>query len=145
MPTVEKSVLLRHSAAQMYHLVDRVEDYPAFLPWCGGTEVHQRDGSGVEATIHIHFKGVRQAFTTRNTNHADERIELRLVKGPFSNLEGTWTFTPLRADACKVHFRLHYTFANRLLEAVVGPVFNMIAGSFIESFTRRADQLYGST
>ncbi len=145
MPIVEKSVLLRHQASQMYDLVDRVEDYPLFLPWCGGTEVLKRDETGVEATITINFKGVRQSFTTRNTNKPGEQIDIRLLHGPFSDLEGCWTFVPLRADACKVHFRLEYTFSNRVLEAIVGPVFNMIAGSFIDSFTHRADQLYGAT
>ena len=142
MHVVEKSVLLRHSAAQMYELVDRVEDYPLFLPWCGGTEV-RRDTAGMEATLRIQFKGVRHAFTTRNATWPGERIEMRLVEGPFSDLEGVWTFTALRADACKVHFRLQYAFSSRLLEALVGPVFNMIANSFIDSFTRRATQLYG--
>lgn len=144
MHVVEKSVLLRHTAAQMYELVDRVEDYPLFLPWCGGTEVRQRDAAGIEATIRIHFKGVRHAFTTRNSNVPGERIEVRLIEGPFSDLEGVWTFTPLRADACKVHFRLQYAFSSRVLEALVGPVFNMIANSFIDSFKKRADQLYGA-
>ncbi len=143
MPIVEKSVLVRHSAEQMYELVDRVEDYPQFLPWCGGTEVHRRDDQGVEATIRIHFKGVRQSFTTRNTVVPGQRIDIRLVQGPFSDLDGLWTFTPLRADACKVAFRLEYTFSNRLLEALVGPVFHYIANSFIESFTKRAAALYG--
>jgi len=101
MHVVEKSVLLRHSAAQMYELVDRVEDYPLFLPWCGGTEV-RRDTAGMEATLRIQFKGVRHAFTTRNATWPGERIEMRLVEGPFSDLEGVWTFTALRADACKV-------------------------------------------
>ena len=142
MPTVDKSVLLPYSAQQMYELVDRVEDYATFLPWCGGTEVHHRDAEGVEATITIQFKGVSQSFTTRNTNVAGQSIDIRLVRGPFSNLDGLWTFTPLRADACKVEFRLAYAFSNRLLEALIGPVFNIIAGSFIDSFTKRADSLY---
>jgi len=142
MPTVEKSVLVRYSAAQMYALVDRVEDYAEFLPWCGGTEVHKRDAESVEATVHIHFKGVRQSFTTRNLSIPERSIDIRLVRGPFSDLDGLWTFTPLREDACKVEFRLQYTFSNRILEAIVGPVFSYIASSFIDSFTRRAEALY---
>lgn len=142
MPTVEKSVLVRYSAAQMHALVDRVEDYPQFLPWCGGTEVHKRTETEVEATVHIHFKGVRQSFTTRNISVPERSIDIRLIRGPFSDLDGLWTFTPLREDACKVEFRLEYTFSNRILEAIVGPVFHYIAGNFIDSFSRRAQALY---
>lgn len=141
MPVIEKSILVRHSARRMYELVADVESYPKFLPWCGGARVVARDESGVTAEIDIRFKGLKQSFTTRNVETPFERIAVRLVKGPFSQLEGDWHFTPLAEDACKVELRLAYRFDNFLLERLVGPVFHVIGSTFVDRFSKRADAL----
>ncbi|MFA4913242.1 MAG: type II toxin-antitoxin system RatA family toxin [Burkholderiaceae bacterium] len=143
MHTVQRSVLVPHSAAQMFDLVADVEKYPEFMPWCGGTQVHARDEHGIQASVTISFAGLRQTFTTRNTHRYPENIDLELVDGPFSALVGRWTFQPLDEHACKVLFVLEYAFSNRALETIVGPVFNRIASSFIDSFTKRANDKYG--
>ncbi|MBN9474607.1 MAG: ubiquinone-binding protein [Bordetella sp. SCN 67-23] len=143
MHKVQRSVLVPYSAAQMFDLVAKVEDYPKFMPWCGGTEVHERDENGVRASVVIQFAGLRQRFTTRNTHHYPDRIQLDLVDGPFSMLEGVWEFQSLADDACKVVFTMQYQFSSRALEALVGPVFNRIATSFIDAFTQRAEACYG--
>jgi ribosome-associated toxin RatA of RatAB toxin-antitoxin module len=140
MPTVHKSVLLPHSAERMFALVEAVEDYPRFLPWCGGTTVLEREPHLQVATVSIDFRGIRQSFTTENTLRAPERIEMRLRDGPFSALDGVWQFQRLRQDACKVEFRLDYAFKSGLLGRALTPVFDHIAGSFVEAFVRRADQ-----
>ncbi|OVZ62186.1 ubiquinone-binding protein [Pigmentiphaga sp. NML080357] len=143
MHKVQRSVLVPYSAAQMFDLVAKVEDYPKFMPWCGGTEVHERDENGIRASVVIQFAGLRQRFTTRNTHHYPDRIQLDLVDGPFSLLEGVWEFHALADDACKVVFTMQYQFSSRTLEALVGPVFNRIATSFIDAFTQRAEACYG--
>lgn len=143
MAVVHKSVFLGYSAAQMFALVERVEDYPKFLPWCGGAEVSQRDGNRLVATIAINYHGIKQSFTTENINVPPTSMKMRLLEGPFKHLDGTWNFKPLRDDACKVEFDLHYEFSNRLLEQIIGPVFNMIANSFVDSFSKRAEVVYG--
>jgi ribosome-associated toxin RatA of RatAB toxin-antitoxin module len=143
MHTVKRSVLVPYSAARMFDLVADVEKYPEFMPWCGGASVEQRDDNGIQASITISLAGLRQRFTTRNTHDYPRRIELALVDGPFSSLNGIWEFQPLAEDACKVLFTLDYAFSNRPLEALVGPVFNRIATSFIDSFTKRANAKYG--
>lgn len=143
MAVVHKSVLLAYSAEQMFALVDRIEDYPKFLPWCGGTEVRQREENKVVATLAINYHGVKQSFTTQNINTPPTMIRMDLLEGPFKHLHGTWNFKPLRADACKVEFELHYEFSSRLLEQIIGPVFNMIASSFVDSFCKRAEAVYG--
>jgi ribosome-associated toxin RatA of RatAB toxin-antitoxin module len=143
MALVEKSVLVGYSAERMFALVDGVEDYPSFLPWCGGTEVKWRDATTVVATVHIDYHHVRQHFTTENTRTAPHLIEMSLRDGPFSHLAGSWRFVALAEDACKVEFRLRYEFSSRLLEKLVGPVFGHIANSFVEAFVRRAEALYG--
>lgn len=143
MHKVQRSVLVPYSAAQMFDLVAKVEDYPKFMPWCGGAEVHERDENGIKASVTIQFAGLRQRFTTRNTHRFPDRIQLDLVDGPFSALDGVWEFHALAEDACKVVFTMHYQFSSRTLETLVGPVFNRIATSFIDAFTQRAEVVYG--
>ena len=143
MHSVERSVLVPHSAAQMFDLVADVEKYPQFMPWCGGTTVSHRDDHGMQASITIALAGLKQTFTTRNTHQYPHKIELELVDGPFSLLKGEWLFIALTEDACKVVFTLQYEFSSRTLETLVGPIFNRIATSFIDSFTQRALSCYG--
>jgi len=143
MHKIDRAVLLPYRPAQMFDLVADVERYPDFMPWCGGAHVLARDDTGMQATITIALAGLRQRFTTRNRHDYPHRIDLQLVDGPFSALAGHWRFEPLGDAGCKVLFTLEYAFASRALEALVGPVFNRIAGSFIDSFTRRAQSCYG--
>ncbi|NQW85205.1 MAG: type II toxin-antitoxin system RatA family toxin [Alcaligenaceae bacterium] len=143
MHCVERSVLVPFSASQMFELVADVEKYPDFMPWCGGSSVTERDAHGMQASITISLAGLSQTFTTRNRHDYPHKIELELVNGPFSALTGEWVFRPLANDACKVSFTLKYAFSNRALEALVGPIFNRIATSFIDSFSQRAQSIYG--
>ncbi len=143
MAVVHKSVFLGYSAEQMFALVDRVEDYPKFLPWCGGVDVKLREEDRLVATIAINYHGIKQSFTTENRNSPPTAMQMTLLEGPFKHLDGTWHFKPLREDACKVEFDLHYEFSSRLLEQIIGPVFSMIANSFVDSFSKRAETVYG--
>jgi ribosome-associated toxin RatA of RatAB toxin-antitoxin module len=144
MAQVEKSVLVSHSAEQMYLLVDAPERYPEFLPWCGGVDLQQRDEKTTVATLHIDYHGLKQNFTTQNTKTYPTLMDIKLVDGPFRHLEGVWRFTPLADDACKIEFRLHYEFSSHLLEKIIAPVFSHIANTFVDAFVSRADILYAS-
>lgn len=143
MPSVSKSVLVPYGAPRMFALVERVEDYPLFLPWCGGAQVHERSPEHMVATLRIDYRGLRQSFTTENRHEPDRSIRMGLREGPFSRLDGVWQFVALRDDACKVSFTLDYVFAGSLLSRALSPVFDQIAGSFVDAFVRRADELYG--
>lgn len=143
MAVVEKSILIERTAAQMFELVDRVEDYPNFLPWCGGTELLERTDSKTAARIHINYHGLKAHFATENAKDAPRQMSIRLREGPFRSMDGGWRFTPLGETACKVEFRLQYEFSSRILEKALGPVFHHIANTFVESFVKRAQQLYG--
>lgn len=143
MAVVHKSVFLGYSAEQMFDLVAKVEDYPKFLPWCGGVDVRERGENHVVASVGINFHGVKQHFTTSNANTPFTEIRMKLVDGPFKTLDGTWTFKALRDDACKVELDLHYEFSSKLLEQVIGSVFSMIANSMVDSFCKRAETVYG--
>lgn len=147
MKTVNKSVLILHSADQMYHLVTDVARYPEFLPWCDHSRVIAQTDLEMTAEIGIAFKRVRQSFTTRNQHVPGRAVCLQLVSGPFSRLQGKWTFTPVDSasqTACRVQLHLTYGFGNALLAAVVGPVFGRIANNMVDAFVQRADEVYGS-
>jgi ribosome-associated toxin RatA of RatAB toxin-antitoxin module len=145
MKHVNKSVLLWYSPHEMYELVTGVPDYPKFLPWCERTEVLEASADGMLAKMHLAYSGLRHAFTTRNRHVPDSSVVMSLVDGPFSELEGTWNFLPLGKDkrACKIEFTMRYAFSSGALEAVVSPVFDRIANTFVDSFVKRAEQVYG--
>jgi ribosome-associated toxin RatA of RatAB toxin-antitoxin module len=146
MKTVHKSVLIWYSAAEMFALVTDVASYPQFLPWCDRASVQEDNDEGMVARVGISIAGIRQSFTTRNRHEQDQQVSLKLVDGPFSRLDGDWKFSPLgdgSQRACKVEFTLCYDFDNRALAALVGPVFDKIAGSLVDAFVKRASIVYG--
>lgn len=149
MKHVKKSVLLWYTPGEMYDLVTGVEHYPQFLPWCERAEVLQQHDEGVTARLGLAYMGVRHAFTTRNTHVPGQSVTVQLVDGPFSLLDGTWLFHALgrpgtEAQACKIEFDLRYAFASTALEAVVSPVFDKVANTFVDSFVKRAESVYGA-
>ena len=155
MKHVQKSVLIWYSAAEMMQLVADVPSYPQFLPWCARGEVLARDGASVTARLHLAYAGLKHAFTTRNEIVGDEQLTMTLIDGPFSRLDGVWRFTPLGDAAlpspglppaprgCRIDFDLRYAFASTTLEAVVSPVFDRIAATFVDAFVKRAETVHG--
>jgi ribosome-associated toxin RatA of RatAB toxin-antitoxin module len=141
MRSVKKTVLVPYSAAQMFELVDRVELYPQFLPWCGGTQVLEQGENRKTARIDIDYHGVRAHFTTDNVNDPPRSIVVTLKDGPFRHLHGEWRFIALSEHGCKVEFDLAYEFATSLLDRMIGPVFSHIANTFIDAFVKRAESL----
>lgn len=146
MKTVSKSVLIWYSPEEMFSLVIGVEQYPQFLPWCDKAHVLEHDSTSMVAEVGIAFSGIRQSFVTRNTHEAGRRVQMHLVRGPFSKLEGDWHFLPVgdgTQRACRVELQLRYGFDNAALAALVGPVFDRIASTMVEAFVKRAEQVYG--
>ncbi|MEY3969273.1 MAG: hypothetical protein RL617_286 [Pseudomonadota bacterium] len=143
MTVVVKSVLVPYSCQEMFDLVANIEAYPAFLPWCGGSSVQTEPDGSILAEVVIAFKGVQQRFTTRNENQPHRRIDMRLHKGPFQALAGHFEFLPIGEErACRIQFNLEYQFSSKVLEKLIGPVFNAIAQSFVDAFVTRAEALY---
>ena len=142
MQRVKKSVLVPYSAARMFELVDGVEHYPEFLPWCGGAQARTTPGGGKTARIDIDYHRVRAHFTTDNVNRPPDSIVITLNDGPFRHLHGEWRFRALGDLGCRVEFDLAYEFATTLLDKAIGPVFGHIADTLIDAFVRRADTVY---
>jgi ribosome-associated toxin RatA of RatAB toxin-antitoxin module len=143
MHRIERSVLVPYSAERMFRLVENVDDYPQFLPWCPASRARPLPDGSVEATIEIAYRGVRSRFTTRNVADPPREIRITLVDGPFRRLTGHWHFLELPQQACKVSVQLQYQFAAGILGRLIAPVFETVAGSLIDAFARRAEALYG--
>lgn len=145
MKTVHKSVLIWFSAEEMFALVTDVARYPEFLPWCDHASVLSADSQAMKAEVGISFGGIHQTFTTYNEHVPGREVRMKLVDGPFAHLDGRWRFIPLGQPgqrACKVELELHYSFKNAALAALVGPVFDKIAGSLVDAFVKRSEHVY---
>jgi len=142
MAQVKKTVIINHSAGEMFLLVDDVLKYPEFLPWCGGVDLIEQNDHSTTATLHIAYHGLHQKFTTENSKTFPSDMTIQLKDGPFKHMDGTWQFIPLNDEACKVEFSLNYEFANQFLEKIIAPVFNHIANTFVDGFVVRADKIY---
>lgn len=143
MTVVEKSALVKFSAHQMYDLVEDVESYPEFLPWCAGSRILNRKNNIVDAELQISKGGFSKAFTTRNILDTGGKITISLINGPFSYLEGVWNFMPLREDASKITLDLEFEMSGKLVSLAFGAVFHQICNTMVSSFTQRAKQVYG--
>ena len=143
MKRVVRSAIVEHSAAQIYGLVEDIEHYPEFLPWCLAARVHERTADSTRATLTVGMPGLRQSFTTRNANKAGQSIDMQLVEGPFRTFAASWRFHPLSPAACRIEFSLRYEFSSRTLARLLEPLFDQIASSMVDAFTKRADALHG--
>ncbi|ASF47614.1 type II toxin-antitoxin system RatA family toxin [Methylovulum psychrotolerans] len=142
MTLVQKSALVKYSAQQMFDLVNDIEAYPQFLPWCSGSRIIKRGDGVVEAELSISKGGFKKAFSTRNRIDQGGKITVSLLDGPFSYLEGVWNFMPLREDASKISLDLEFEMSGKLASLAFGAVFNQICNTMVSSFTTRAKQVY---
>lgn len=144
MSTVSRTAIVPFSPRQMFDLVNDVRRYPEFLQWVHRSEVLDEKPDEMLARLHMAFGGLKRAFTTRNRLQPGKMIEIRLVDGPFHHLEGFWRFNPLGdGEACKVALDLEFDFSTPLLALALGPVFTQVANSLVDSFSRRAHDVYG--
>ena len=140
--TLSKSVLVLHSAEKMFDLVDKVEDYPQFLPWYGRTEIIERQENELKARLYMDYMGVQQSFATHNHNRYPHEIKMDLLEGPFKSLQGTWQFTPLGENECHITFTLHYELIG-LLARLISPVFSSVTNKLVQAFVDEANKRYG--
>lgn len=140
---IKRNALLPYTAKQMFALVDAIEQYPLFLPWCSASHIIRREGNEVEATLELTWSGFHKSFTTKNILTPYERIDINLVNGPFKHLEGIWTFTALGNEGCRIELELDFELMGHFLDVMFQPVFLHMANSFVDLFTKRAHEVYG--
>ncbi|MBU2963836.1 type II toxin-antitoxin system RatA family toxin [Amphritea opalescens] len=143
MTQVDRSALVLHTAEQMFDLVNDVERYPEFLPWCSGSTLIESTDTTMQATLRVAKAGLKYSFTTRNEMERPKVIRIALVEGPFSSLTGEWTFKALSDEACKVSLSMQFDFSGRLTNLAMSKVFNQMAVTMVDAFVSRADQIYG--
>ncbi|MGE5638661.1 MAG: type II toxin-antitoxin system RatA family toxin [Clostridia bacterium] len=143
MKRIARTAIVAHSAEQVYALVEDIDSYPRFLPWCAEARILERNGR-VKARITAALRGLRQTFTTSNDNRPGESIDMHLVEGPFRRFDAAWRFTRLSATACRIEFTLEYEFTSRVLAVLLDPLFDRIADTMVDAFARRADAVYGT-
>ena len=144
MPVINRSALVPYTPAEMFSLVNDIESYSQFLPWCKSSRVLSRNDDEVRASLELARGGFEKAFTTCNRLQKNKMIEMRLVEGPFRHLDGFWRFEPLGEHACKVSLDMDFEFSNKLVGLAMGPIFNQIANTLVDSFCKRAIDVYGS-
>lgn len=145
MAAIKKSALVPYTSLQMFELVNAIEEYPQFLPWCRATVVHSRDDEMVRASMVIAKGGMQYQLTTLNRLHQYQKIEISLLEGPFKHLEGFWLFEKVTAEKCQVSFEIELEFLNQLVSLTMGPILQRAAGSLVDSFCNRAAIRYGQS
>ena len=143
MNTLKRSAIVPYSTHQMFELVNAIEEYPRFLPWCQTAHVLSRLENEVVATLEVNWKGIHKSFTTKNTLFPEHKIEISLVNGPFQHLEGIWQFHALDTHACKVTLDMEFEFAGRFIDRLFQPIFQHIANTLVDAFCKRAVEVYG--
>jgi len=141
---VSRSALVPYSAAQMFVLVRDVESYPQFLPWCNDAEVHIRGDDFIEASLELHRGRISKRFRTRNHFRENEFLGIELVGGPFRHMSGGWDFVQLGDSGSKVELHLVFAFESRATDVIFGRFFEHTCNTLVDSFTRRAAQIYAS-
>ena len=144
MPSINKSVVVPYSPAQMYTLVNDINAYPEFINWCEKSEILSQDADEIKATLHLSVGGLQKSFTTRNRLQPNKMIEMRLVDGPFHHLEGFWIFETDGDNHCKIRFELEFEFSNKLMGIAAGPVFSQMTLGLVDAFSQRAQEVYGT-
>jgi len=144
MPRIARSLDVPYSAPDMFSLVADIERYPRFLPWCRSATIHARTPAEVTASLEVARGPFKTSFTTRNRMMGAERIDLELVDGPFSQLDGRWSFDATAARSCTVGLEMRFEISSRMLARVLSPLFEEIAKTAVDAFCRRARQVYGT-
>ena len=137
MREVKRSALVNQPPAKLYALINDVERYPLFLPWCTHARVESRTPWEIVATIGVRQGAFHGEFTTRNTLEPDRRVKMRLVDGPFRLLEGQWLLTPVEAGS-RVDLTMRFAFKHALAGLVLERKFAETVGSLIDAFVAEA-------
>jgi ribosome-associated toxin RatA of RatAB toxin-antitoxin module len=135
---------MSYSAEQMFTLVNDIEKYPEFLPWCSKAAVLKRDETQIKAELVLSKGGLEKSFTTINILKPSVQMVMELVDGPFKHLKGTWDFHVLGDKECQVELDLEFQFSSKMIAMVFGPFFQQAASKLVEAFVTRADAVYGA-
>jgi ribosome-associated toxin RatA of RatAB toxin-antitoxin module len=143
MTVIQRSEIVPYTPAQMYDLVNAIEDYPSFIPWCKASHIHLRNEDEVQATLDFAKGAIQKSFTTCNRLQVNKMIEIRLLDGPFRHLEGFWKFDGLAEGGTQISLDMEFEFANKLLSMAFSPIFHQATNALVDVFCQRANDVYG--
>ena len=142
MTVINRSALVSYTSSEMYNLVNDIESYPDFLPWCKESYIHSRTEHEVHASLVLARGSLQRSFSTVNRLQKDKMIQLHLVDGPFKRLEGCWRFEP-NEIGCRISLDMEFEFSNKLIGLAFGPLFTQVTDSLVDAFCQHAQSLYG--
>ena len=144
MTKISKATVVPYTPEEMYVLVNDIESYPAFLPWCSAAKILTQQDESLTATLSLALGKIKQSFTTENTMQDGSRIEIQLIEGPFKHLSGYWKFNPEDEQSCHIQLHMDFEFKNKIIKHTLGKAFYKVMDSLVESFAQRAQQVYGN-
>lgn len=143
MTEISKKAVVPYTPSEMYALVNDIESYPVFLPWCTAAKISNKKDESLIATLSLAMGKIKQSFTTENTMREGSRIDMRLIEGPFKHLTGYWKFNPEDEQSCHIQLHMNYEFKNKIIKYTLGKMFYTVMNTMVESFVQRAQQVYG--
>jgi len=143
MTEISKTAVVPYTPSEMYALVNDIESYPVFLPWCTAAKISNKKDESLIATLSLAMGKIKQSFTTENIMREGSRIDMRLIEGPFKHLTGYWKFNPEDEQSCHIQLHMNYEFKNKIIKYTLGKMFYTVMNTMVESFVQRAQQVYG--
>ena len=144
MTTISRHSLVMYTPEQMYDLVNDIEAYPSFLPWCRSSKILSQSDDEMSASLDLAKGGLHHQFSTRNKLVPGKSIDISLIEGPFQHLEGHWKFVMIGDNqGCRMQLDMDFEFSNRLISMALGPIFTQVSGSLVDAFCKRAQEIYG--
>ena len=143
MTEISKTTLVPYTSEEMYVLVNDIESYPIFLPWCTEAKILSQQEDNLTAKLSMALGKIKQSFTTENTMQDGSRIDMQLIEGPFKHLTGYWRFIQEYDQSCHIHLHMHFEFKNKIIKHTLGKAFYKVMDTLVESFVQRAQQIYG--
>jgi len=144
MTEISKTTVVPYTPVEMYVLVNDIESYPTFLPWCTAAKILSQQEESLTATLSLALGKIKQSFTTENTMQDGSRIDIRLIEGPFKHLSGYWRFIQEDEQSCHIHLHMNYEFKSKIIKHTIGKAFYIVIDTLVDSFVQRAQQIYGS-
>ena len=144
MTEIIKTTVVPYTPEEMYVLVNDIESYPTFLPWCTAAKILSKQEERLTAKLSLALGKIKQSFTTENTMQDGSQIEMRLIEGPFKHLNGYWKFNLEDEQSCQIQLHMNFEFKNKIFKHTLGKAFYKVMDSLVESFVQRAQQIYGN-
>jgi len=142
MSSHKSSHVCNYSQEQLFDLVVNIESYPEFLPWCKKAEIIKTKGNIIIAELTIEFAGISQSYTSKITHDRPKTINVEMIEGPFSYLRNNWQFEAQNNGQTKIRFEIDFKFSSKILETLMGVIFDRTVSKLTEAFLKRAEQLY---